>query len=146
MPGVPLARSLACKNEKARRVSPPQVRRRRSGIPRAMVLTGSFVLSPVIGLCCHRRLADMSARLGIGVEMPGPHDFAVRIWRTRLAHLTRPPHPEPTFSDDRETPLFTGHGTRGNLPVICPTSQMKLPAAIWHDGQISWTRFDSVKA
>jgi hypothetical protein len=28
-----------------------------------MVLTASFVLSPVIGLCCHRRLADTSARL-----------------------------------------------------------------------------------
>src|SRR5665213_1509933 len=28
-----------------------------------MVLTVSFVLSPVIGLCCHRRLADTSARL-----------------------------------------------------------------------------------
>jgi hypothetical protein len=26
-----------------------------SGIPRAMVLTGSFVLSPVTGLVCHRR-------------------------------------------------------------------------------------------
>jgi len=26
-----------------------------SGIPRAMVLTVSFVISPVTGLCCHRR-------------------------------------------------------------------------------------------
>src|SRR3954470_9410134 len=26
------------------------------GIPRAMVLTAYFVLSPAIGLCCHRRL------------------------------------------------------------------------------------------
>src|ERR1700692_4750552 len=31
--------------------------------PHAMVLTVSFALSPVIGLCCHRRLADTSARL-----------------------------------------------------------------------------------
>jgi len=29
------------------------------GIPRAMVLTVSSVLSPVIGLFCHRRLADI---------------------------------------------------------------------------------------
>jgi hypothetical protein len=28
------------------------------GIPRAMVLTVSFVISPVIGLFCHRRLRD----------------------------------------------------------------------------------------
>src|SRR5260370_40766064 len=33
------------------------------GLPCAMVLTVSFALSPVIGLCCHRRLADTSARL-----------------------------------------------------------------------------------
>jgi hypothetical protein len=29
-----------------------------TGIPCAMVLTGSFVLSPVTMLGCHRRLAD----------------------------------------------------------------------------------------
>jgi hypothetical protein len=33
------------------------------GIPRAMVLTGSFVLSPVIGLCCHRRQRDAEASM-----------------------------------------------------------------------------------
>jgi hypothetical protein len=31
-----------------------------SGIPRAMVLTVSFVIFPVIGLCCHRRQRDTS--------------------------------------------------------------------------------------
>src|SRR6266481_8744772 len=38
-----------------------------SGLPCAMVLTVSFVLSPVTGLFCHRRLADnprISTRLG----------------------------------------------------------------------------------
>jgi hypothetical protein len=44
-----------------------------------MVLTAYFVLSPVIGLSCHRRLADTSARLDAGVEASGPHDFAVRF-------------------------------------------------------------------
>ena len=54
-----------------------------------MVLTVSFVLSPVIGLSCHRRLANggksapgradlASARLDAGVEASGPHDFIVR--------------------------------------------------------------------
>jgi hypothetical protein len=46
-------RSLACKNKKhtsiVTTVTPDS-----SGIPRAMVLTVSFVISPVIGLCCHR--------------------------------------------------------------------------------------------
>ena len=43
-----------------------------------MVLTVSFVLSPVTGLSCHRRLADTSAKLDTSVGVPGPHDFAVR--------------------------------------------------------------------
>jgi hypothetical protein len=43
-----------------------------------MVLTAYFVLSPVIGLSCHRHLARLLARLDAGVEASGPHDFAVR--------------------------------------------------------------------
>jgi hypothetical protein len=26
---------------------------------------------------------------------------------------------------------------RGKVPVICPSSQVKLPATQWHDGQIT---------
>src|SRR5438477_4600096 len=62
MPGARCTRSLACKNKIAHEVvttgSPEQ-----PGIPRAMVLTVSFVLFPVTGLVCHRRLADRSANL-----------------------------------------------------------------------------------
>src|SRR3954451_14260095 len=47
--------------------------------PHAMVLTVSFVISPVIGLCCHRRFARLSAKLDASVEASGPHDFAVRV-------------------------------------------------------------------
>jgi hypothetical protein len=44
-----------------------------------MVLTAYFALSPVIGLSCHRRLAEFSsAKLDAGVEASGPHDFTVR--------------------------------------------------------------------
>jgi hypothetical protein len=43
-----------------------------------MVLTVSFVLSPVIGLSCHRHLRNCFHRLDAGVEASGPHDFAVR--------------------------------------------------------------------
>src|SRR6202165_2018404 len=56
--------------------------------PHAMVLTVSFVLSPVIGLVCHRRLRIESClhpvgptclrKLDAGVEASGPHDFTVR--------------------------------------------------------------------
>jgi len=43
-----------------------------------MVLTVSFVLSPVTGLFCHRRLR-IFRNLDASVGAPGPHDFAVRI-------------------------------------------------------------------
>jgi len=58
------------------------------GIPRAMVLTAYFALSPVIGLFCHRHLADTSAKFDASVEASGPHDFAVRsapFVRARIA-------------------------------------------------------------
>jgi hypothetical protein len=76
-----------------------------------MVLTAYFVLSPVTGLSCHRRLADRSAKLDASVGASGPHDFAVResIIRprayTRLT-LPRPSHPALYVRDDRDTPLL----------------------------------------
>src|SRR4051812_41060990 len=56
--------------------------------PHAMVLTVSFVISPVIGLCCHRRFARLSATLDASVEASGPHDFAVRVQHRSSAVLT----------------------------------------------------------
>ena len=63
-----------------------------------MVLTVSFVLSPVTGLFCHRRLADfwcistrlggcISAKLDASVGASGPHDFAVREKHLSSARL-----------------------------------------------------------
>jgi len=60
-----------------------------------MVLTVSFVISPVTGLVCHRRFADIdasrpvgpenaSAKLDASVGASGPHDFAVRNIAVRL--------------------------------------------------------------
>jgi hypothetical protein len=73
-----------------------------------MVLTACFVLSAVIGLIAtvagamrkHRRQLDL------GIERPGPHDFAVRFRRTRLLRRKRPSHPAPNVRDDRDTPLL----------------------------------------
>ena len=48
------------------------------GIPRAMVLTVSSALSPVTGLCCHRRQRSCLRQLDASVGASGPHDFAVR--------------------------------------------------------------------
>jgi len=43
-----------------------------------MVLTVSFVLFPVTGLVCHRRLRDCRRKLDASVGASEPHDFAVR--------------------------------------------------------------------
>jgi hypothetical protein len=71
-----------------------------------MVLTVSSALSPVTGLCCHRRLANCFAKLDASVGASGPHDFAVRASAARLASLPRPPHPAPNVRDDAYAPLF----------------------------------------
>src|SRR6202022_2285225 len=64
-----------------------------------MVLTASFVLSPVIGLYCHRRLRIKDCprpvgptclrKLDAGVEASGPHDFAVRVSAVRQRAVDR---------------------------------------------------------
>src|SRR5258705_7407878 len=53
MPGARCTHSPACEVGSAHG-SPPQVRRDHPAFPHAMVLTASFVLSPVTGLVCHR--------------------------------------------------------------------------------------------
>ena len=66
------------------------------GIPRAMVLTVSFALSPVTGLCCHRHQRNLFRQLDASVGASGPHDFAVRknkrsrLWRHLTSTASRP--------------------------------------------------------
>jgi hypothetical protein len=78
MPGAHRTRSLACKVKIAHERSHHRYSRIHPAFPHAMVLTVSFVLSPVTGLSCHRRRADRSAKLDTSVGASGPHDFAVR--------------------------------------------------------------------
>jgi hypothetical protein len=54
MPGAQCTRSLVC-SEKAHELV-TTVAPEHPAFPHAMVLTVSFVLSPVIGLVCHRHL------------------------------------------------------------------------------------------
>ena len=93
MPGARCARSLACKIKKHTSIV-TTVTPETPGIPRAMVLTVSFVLFPVTGLVCHRRLA-FTAKLDASVGASEPHDFAVRVSAIRQKHQPRPPHPVP---------------------------------------------------
>src|SRR5258708_1502400 len=46
-----------------------------------MVLTVSFVLSPVTGLVCHRHQRSCLRQLDASVGASGPHDFAVHLKR-----------------------------------------------------------------
>jgi hypothetical protein len=115
MPGARCARSLACKINKHTSVV-TTVTPGSPGIPRAMVLTVSFVLSSVTGLSCHRRLRSCLHRLDTSVGASGPHDFAVRgrAIRQERASVHRIPS---RVRDDRETPLMWD-GTARNLPLI----------------------------
>ena len=68
-------------------------------------------------LCCHRRLAGLTAKLDASIGAPEPHDFAVRNCTVRpRAHArpapSRPPRPLPNVRDDHDPPLLrTGDGT-----------------------------------
>src|SRR6202022_4573379 len=93
-PGVRCTRSLVCSVLVAHQCSHHRFTGT-PGFPRAMVLTAYFVLSPVTGLFCHRRLADIgasrpgrarnvSAKLDASVGASGPHDLAFRNNAVRL--------------------------------------------------------------
>src|SRR5882762_6160673 len=75
-----------------------------------MVLTVSFVLSPVTMLGCHRHQWNRFHQLSACIGAPGPHDFAVRTNTARRAIIAlgdvRPSHPIPNVRDDREPPLL----------------------------------------
>ena len=57
--------------------------------------TVSFVLSPVIGFLVTVAGAVVCTDLNASVEASGPHDFAVRVRRSRQKRHPRPPHPAP---------------------------------------------------
>jgi hypothetical protein len=93
-PGARCTRSRAC------RIVSTRVSHHRStgtpGLPCAMVLTAYFVLSPVTGLSCHRRLADTSAHL---TPASGRQDHTTLPSADKAPSSTRrlhPPHPCPT--------------------------------------------------
>src|SRR3954453_7168548 len=73
------------------------------GTPARDGFTAYFVISPVIGLSCHRRL--LCRKLDARVEASGPHDLAVRISSVRQRCLRGHRIP-PRVRDDRDTPLW----------------------------------------
>jgi hypothetical protein len=87
MPGA-RAPAASCAKVESTRVSHHEYAGNTRHSRTRMVLTAYFVLSPVIGLCCHRRLRIKACprpvgptclrKLDAGVEASGPHDFTVR--------------------------------------------------------------------
>jgi hypothetical protein len=69
-----------------------------------MVLTVSFVLSPVIGLFCHRRWQNYFHQLDAGVEASGPHDFSVRFSAVRQKNAAASTASRPNVRDDGQRP------------------------------------------
>ena len=125
MPGVWLARSLVRKRKKRTSVvtagSPKTIRH----LPHNGV-TVSFVLAPETGLVVSVPGATRKRRhqVDLSVGRSGPHDFAVRKPHHSSVDAATSIASRTNVRDDRETPLLIGHGTRGNLPVICPSSQV----------------------
>jgi hypothetical protein len=166
MPGAQCTRSLVCAqgSEVCTPVftaeAPENIRHSpRNGF------TGSFALSPVIGLICHRRLRIeglVRARLGRLTSADLTPASGVRTTRLRrtlqrrsscaldcsltsLARpaisshptLPRPPHPVLNVRHDREAPLVAECGTARMMLVIWGKAQHRHLAASWRDGQIA---------
>jgi hypothetical protein len=96
--------------------------------PARLVLTVSFVLAPETGLCClrHPRETSASQEFDISVGISGPHDFAVRCPRVRLSRVKASiASRAQRLMTIAKRPSIHGHGTRGKMPLICPTPQAK---------------------
>jgi hypothetical protein len=132
------ARPQPCvQNEKSTQAKSPQVCQIRSGIPRANGFNGFLRALPgEPGLLSPSPARSSPHRLDISVGISGPHDFAVRL----SVHSSAAPQASTASRAQRFVTIAKrpscGRGTRGKVPVICPTSQAKMPARDWHDGQI----------
>jgi hypothetical protein len=81
------------------------------GIPRAIGFNGLFRALPGDRAFLSPSSAEGHFRqLDSSVEESGPHGFTVRDQRLRLVRHRVHRIPHPTCPDDRETPLFIGHG------------------------------------
>jgi hypothetical protein len=141
--GCQCTRSLACEINKAHERS----HHRSTGFARhsrTQWFTAYFVLSPVIGLVCHRRLARLLARLDAGVEASGPHDFAVRRSSALVVSAARVHRIPPRVDDVAQRPSVgqDGGSCRDDLPdgrsEIFLQMGLDSRTADLPVGQISW--------
>ena len=89
-----------------------------------MVLTLSFALSPVTGLCCHRRRRNCFRQLDASVGASGPHDFAVRISAPFVSSTSASIASLPTFVTIAKRPSVWA-GMARDMEVIWVKSERK---------------------
>ena len=120
MPGARRTRSRACSVESTR-VSHHRYTAS-TGIPCAMVLTGSFVLSLVIGLCCHHRrprcrsiVAHLTSASKCQDHTTSPSALAPLVLRSHRVHRI-----PPNVRDDGQRPSLgrDGRSCRSDLPDV----------------------------
>jgi hypothetical protein len=115
---APDAPAAACAKVVVESTRVSQVTPESPGIPHAMVLTVSFVLSPATGFLATvapEKLVSQELDTSIGVS--GPHDFSVRFSTVRQERI-RVHRIPPRVRNDREPPLGgTGRAShRFDLP------------------------------
>ena len=150
-PGAPHAPAALCAKMKKHTSIVTTGSPEHPGLPCAMVLTVSFVLSPVTGLCCHRRrrrcasiVASLISASGYQDHTTSPSAFAPFVFRPQSVHRI-----PPNVRDDGQRPSFgrdgrsctsdlpdalseiffaegldTGRASRG---LICPPANQPLP-------------------
>jgi hypothetical protein len=103
--------------KKPHEIKSPQVHRKSARLSPRNGFTVSFVLSPVTGLFCHRRLRELlltnltpaSGRQDHTTSPSAPVPLVLR-------HPSRPSHPLPNVRDDRETPLLRARDRETSSP------------------------------
>ena len=107
-----------------------------------MVLTGSFVISPVIGLSCHRRLRFVSANLTPASRRQDhtTSPSALALFVSSAISVHRIP---PRVRDDRDTPLWWDETVRTTV-VICRGAEANYFAAGDWTTQITLIVFDKI--
>ena len=96
-PGARCTRGLACNVHQEMRTRAYRFSGEHPAFP-AQWFTVYFVLSPVNGSFATVATQGVNpAQLDASTAASGPHDFAVRVTRARLLHVSRPPHPTATF-------------------------------------------------
>src|SRR6202000_941387 len=116
----------------------PRSHRKRPAFPARLVLTVSFVLSPVIGLSCHRRrlrcastVANLTSASSCQDHPTSPSALAPFVIGANASIASRIQR----SWRSRNAPLSRARDARTDARDL-PDGASNAPAAHWHDGQI----------